>query len=234
MAKRNGKAHMAYVRSFRRTKVRNAPRRRRRVARRRKANPWPMAGLVANPRRRRRRNPHLKRRSRRHHYSRNPKILGIDLPVQDVVFAGVGFIAPATVEGLLASYIPSSLTGSNLGQYAIKIASVLGISFAIRKFVGVRQGNMALIGGGVYVLSVAAAQYMPSLLSGQMFSALAPVSSGVQYGPSAPATVSGYVRANRQLAAYVPASGRTFNTLGAMPSAALIEGNMAAARFKRF
>lgn len=76
--------------------------------------------------------------------------MGFSLPpMNKVLFAGVGFIAPPMVEGFLSRFVPAEIQSNTIGKYAVKLASVLGISWAIRKFVGVEQGNMAGIGGGV-------------------------------------------------------------------------------------
>lgn len=230
MARRSSKAHMAYVRSFRKgaTKRRKAaPKRRRRVARR---NPWPSAGLVvANPRKRRRsrrRSVSVSHRRRRSSYSRNPRILGIELPpLKKVLFAGIGFVAPPMVEGVISGFIPAEITSSTIGKYAVKLAAVLGIAFGIRRFIGRDEGNMALIGGGVYIASSAALEFLPDIFGA--------------HPPALPSGVSAYVPANRQLSAYVPANQRINNSLG-LPSAAFsnLESSGAsggtASRFKRF
>lgn len=205
MAKRNSKAHMAYVRSFRK----NASKRRRvNPKRRRKANPWPVAGMVvANPRKRR--NPRRRKNAvvhhrRRHHYSRNPKIMGFELPpINKVLFAGAGFLAAPMVEGLIFDYLPasvSSIATSSLGKYALRIGTILALSFGVRKFIGREEGNMVAIGGGVYVVSTAAMEFLPNVFTAHS---------------AAPAQVSAYVPARQQLSAYVAANQPIMRQLGA-------------------
>jgi hypothetical protein len=212
MARRSSKAHMAYVRSFKKTARKKASPRRR--ARRRKSslrNPYPVAGLALNPRRRKhskRRRSHAvaHRTRRRSSYSRNPRILGFEFPpINKVIFAGVGFIAPPALEGLISGYLPASILSSTLGKYAVRIAAVLGLTYGIKRFVGREEGNMTLIGGGVYVLSTAALEFAPDI-----FGKIIPANA-------IPKQVKGYVPAARQLQAYVGANQSVNNTLG-MPS----------------
>lgn len=227
MARRKtSKARMAYVRSFRKG-AKRAPRRKARRAR--KSNPWPVAGMVvANPRRKRRtRRSVAVSRRRRSSYSRNPRILGIELPpLNKVLFAGIGFVAPPMVEGMIAGFLPAEIQTSTIGKYAVRIASVLALAFGVRRFVGKSEGDMVLIGGGVYVASTAAVEFLPNVFGA---GGSIPVPSGV----------SSYVPAARSLAAYVPATGRIQNGLG-LPSAAFSNRESAgatggmAARFKRF
>jgi len=127
-----------------------------------KRNPFPMAGVVANPRRRRRavymRNP------RRRHARRNPAILGVELPpLKQVAFAAAGFLAPPMVEGYINKWLPVSITSSAIGRYAVKVASVIGLSFLTKKAIGVAEARMVAIGGASYVLVSAVNEFMPSL-----------------------------------------------------------------------
>lgn len=218
MAKRrSSKAHMAYVRSFRKGAKRRkaAPARKRRVRRARR-NPYPVAGMVVgNPRKRRtsRRRHAVARRTRRHSkgYSRNPRIFGIELPpVQKVIFAGVGFVAPPMIEGMVAGFIPASIQSTTMGKYAVRIGIVAALGWAVSRFLGREKGNMTLIGGGVYVATTAALEFFPSL-----FGAHAPVMVSAQ----APAGLTAYVPANRMLGSYVAANQRINNSLGGSSAA---------------
>lgn len=141
------------------------------------------AGLhpAANPRRRRRRvsrprrnayfaksNPRRKRRSyrRRNEYLRNPRLLGFELPnLRDSIAAGVGFLVPPVIENLIAPYLPSVLTTNIAGRWATRVGSVAVAGAAVRNFVGRREGNLALIGGGVWLVSTAVNEFMPGLLN---------------------------------------------------------------------
>lgn len=198
-----------------------------RRVRRARRNPYPVAGLAINPRRRRRttrtrtravarRNPRVRAvKRRRTSYRRNPAILGISLPpLQSVLFAGVGFIAPPIVEGFLSGFIPASLQSSTIGKYALRIGSVLALSFAAKQFVGAEQAKMVAIGGGAYVLTTAISEFAPGMIPG----------------------LSGYVPSNG-MGAYITASGPTMQSLG-MPQASF-PGNVGSSnripsRFNRF
>lgn len=149
-----------------------APRRRRRASpRRRRRNPWTVAGsvipMVANPRRRRRGRKHVSRRRRSTHRRSNPFGLALP-PMKSVAFAGVGFIGPSIVSSVLTSTVPSlmtQVTGMGLiGKYVIRVASVLGLSWLTKRFVGVNEGNMVLIGGGVNVALTLVSDFAPGLL----------------------------------------------------------------------
>lgn len=229
--KRSSKAHMAYVRSFRKGAKRRkaAPARRKRTSRKSyKRNPYPMAGMVVNPRRKRRArraSSHVARRRRSSaSYSRNPRIFGIELPpFEKVAFAAGGFIATPMVEGFVSGYVPASIMSNTFGKYAVRIGVVSGLAYLAGRFLGREKGNQVLIGGGVYVAATAAQEFFPSLLG--------------THAPSlpvvAPSNVRAYVPANAGVRAYVPAS------LG-MPSAAMLNLESSGAvggtavRFKRF
>lgn len=196
----------------RRTSASVNPRRRtRRKSYRR--NAYPVAGLVVNPRRRRasrRRvaNPRRRRSSMR----RNPAIFGIGLPpINSVIFAGIGFIAPPMVEGFLNRTLPSSITSSTLGKYAIRVASVVGLSFAVKQFVGSAEARMVAIGGGVYVLSSAVSEFAPGIIPG----------------------LNAYVPGNnRQLRQYIPANQPINGTMGNPGVTVMNSGT--ATRFRRY
>lgn len=197
--------------------------RRRRVARRTRRNPWPMAGTVAamNPRRRRGRKRSNPRRKRRSGYRRNPAVLGIALPpLNSVLYVGAGFVAAPLAEGFLNRFLPISITTNAIGKYAVKIASVLGISYLTKMVLGSQESRMVAIGGGAYVLTTAVSEFAPGLIPG----------------------MGSYARPTRSLAAYTPSTGRTFNQLGApawgaqntTASAGRGGANIVAARFRRF
>lgn len=204
-------------------KRRKATRRRTSVSRRRtrrksyRRNAFPVAGLVVNPRKRRRSRVRSARR-RRSGYRRNPAIMGISLPpINSVIFAGVGFIAPPMVEGFISRFLPGSLTQSTIGKYAVRIASVVGLSYLVKTVVGPAEAKMTAIGGGVYVLSSAVSEFAPGVIPG----------------------LSAYVPGGRQLSSYVAPNQRMMQTLGNGQPATFPTGGIAAAggtanRFKRY
>lgn len=221
MARRSSKAHMAWVRSFRKKgrSASAAPRRRRRTTRRRaRRNAWPVAGLALNaPRRRRRsharRNPVARRR-----YRRNPSLsLGglVALPpLKQVLFAGVGFAGTPVVEGFVNQFVPASISANTFGKYAVKIASMVGLAWAVKKVVGQEEGRMVAIGGGAYILTSAVAEFAPGVIPG----------------------LSAYVQPTMN--AYVTGNQPNYTGMGALPSSAfggsLVAGANPSTRFNRF
>jgi hypothetical protein len=153
-------------------------------------------------------------------------LLGIELPpLNKVLFAGVGFVAPPMIEGFLAGFIPAEITSSTIGKYAVRVASVLALAFGVRRFIGREEGNMVAIGGGVYVLSTAAMEFLPNIFSG---------------GTPAPALKMYQLPASGQLSAYVPANQRINSGLGGIRTASAFSDDAfsgaiqgTAVRFKR-
>lgn len=203
------------------TGKRRSPVRRRRARR----NPWPVGGLVAaaNPKRRRRSRVHRvgRKRSRRRGYRRNPaslSLMGFRVPpINQIIFAGVGFIAPPMVEGFISGFLPASMQPSpdnKVATYAIRIASVVGLTFAVGKFVGRDEARMTAIGGSVYIASQAIKDFAPSLATQIGLNAYVPSTGG--FGE--------YVPTNRQLSDGFNVRPFTNNAIdAAVPS-----------RFKRF
>lgn len=200
--------------------------RRKRTTKRRR-NSWMTGGRVvpvANPRRRRRSTRRSVRRARRRStVLRNPRLFGVSLPpLSNVIYGGIGFAAPPMVEGFLSRFLPAELSASTLGKYAIRIGSVLGLGWAARQFIGVRESNSVMIGGTIYVAVSAVQEFAPGMLPG----------------------MGAYV----PLGAYVPALGSAEPTPAPRPVAALpavYESSAAffpqtdseegiAARFKRY
>lgn len=159
------------------------------------------------------------------------KILGIGLPsLETMAYAGAGFLAPPFLEGFVLPYLPAGITSNPVGKYGFKLASVLGVTFLANRFLGRKAARSVAMGGGVYILASAVMEFAPSLMAPGT-----PVGSGMNAYVSA-GRAQGL---NRGVRAYVPATGRTFNTLGAPASAAFSGGNSGAvggtaSRFKRF
>jgi hypothetical protein len=166
MARRRGgnAARMAYVRSFRK----NRSRRRRRARR----NPWPTAGMVAapNPRRRYYRRAkaavgRYKARRRQRREGRSVNILGINLPpLETVLYTGVGVIGTPMVEGFASRFLPLELTTNVVGRYALKVASVLGLTWLTNTLLGSNEAKAVGAGGGAYVLVSALREFAPGVV----------------------------------------------------------------------
>lgn len=150
MARRSSRAHMAWVRSFRK-KGRKHHRRARR-------NPWTIGGAALNRRRHHRR------------YRRNPdagsmSVAGFKLPaLQSVLYAGGGLVGTPMLEGFLGRFLPASLTGNQIGKYAVKIGAVLGLTWIAKTVLGRDAAKMVGVGGGAYVLLGALREFAPGIL----------------------------------------------------------------------
>lgn len=94
-----------------------------------------------------------------------------------------GFVAVPFIEGFVAKFIPASMQGK-LTSYAVKIASVIGLSMLVGKFMGKEAGQKVAIGGGAYVAVVAVKDFFPTLL------------------PASAAGAGSYLRAQPMLGAY--------------------------------
>jgi len=91
--------------------------------------------------------------------------LGVKLPpLQQVAFGTVGFLAPQFLEAQISKFMPASLIGNTLARYAVKVLAVLGVSWGVKAALGREAGKMALIGGGVYVLTGGLREFAPQLL----------------------------------------------------------------------
>lgn len=145
----------------------------------------PRAVAIMNPRRRYRRNdpdPGHRRRRRWRTYRRNPGIastFGLDMPTLKAVgFTVLGVGGTPFVEGLVGQVLPASITTNKIGSYAVKIASVLGLSWGVRQVAGKQAGTQVAIGGFAYVTVSALKDFAPSL-----FPSTSPAISGVGAQP---------------------------------------------------
>lgn len=144
----------------------NRPRRRYR------RNAFPIAGMAANPHRRRRRFSANPRRRRHHHflgnrrrYHRNPPdILGFNL--KDIAFAGAAVVVSPFVEKQILGLLPSSISGTTYGLWGVKIASAVATGYAAKKVLGEKAGNLALVALGANLIADAVTQFAPSLTAG--------------------------------------------------------------------
>jgi hypothetical protein len=145
-------------------------------------------------------------------------VLGLKLPpLQSAAYAAAGFVGTPMLEGFLSRFIPIEVTANTLGKYAVRIGSVLGLTYLAKMVLGRSQANMVGIGGGAYVLVSAIREFAPTMLPG----------------------MSAYVTAGPSLSAYVPRSG--LSGMGASPfgngfSTAGVARSRAAtpSRFRRF
>lgn len=131
-----------------------------------------------------------------------------------VLYTAGGFVTPPFVEGLIARVVPVDLQSSTLGKYAIRIASVLGLTWAVKNFIGRQEAFYVGLGGWSYVGITAIREFAPSLIPG-----------------ASAAQLSGYARP-AQLAAYVPPASmglRAYNP----PAFPAVVGSRAQSRWTR-
>ena len=217
MAKRYGARHMAWVRSFQRRRKRN----------------YVMAGPVLglNPKRRRRRkgNP-----SRVRHYARRAGtaargFFGLP-PIMPVVYGAGGFVAVAGLQGVITGFLPTdwvtdptTAKPNMLTKYGILVVSLIGTTWIAKATLGAGAASLAGIGGGIYVISQAAHDFIPNMIPGMH-----------QYAP-----IGTYqqIRAYRQVRQYAPIGKLAAPDFGAQNTAASAPdggANIVQARFRRF
>jgi len=159
----NQKGKKMAVRRKSRKGRKNAPRRK---ARRTAKRNFPTAGLAFNPRRKRaKRNPGRKRSSsRRHSMRRNPAILGVTLPpITMLAWGAGGFLAAPMLEGFVSKFVPAQITGNVLGRYAMKVASVLGLTWLTKTIMSNKEAFPVALGGSLYVIVSAVNEFVPQL-----------------------------------------------------------------------
>jgi hypothetical protein len=117
-------------------------------------------------------------------------LFGLSIPpINKVVFAGVGFIAPPIVEGFLSGFLPESIRTSTVGKIGLRIASVIGLTMLVRRFVGREEGNMVAIGGGVFVAASLVEQFAPGTIPWPTLGMYTPARGGLRaYAPSSNVT----------------------------------------------
>lgn len=216
MARKWGKSHMAWVRSFQ-------------SKRRRKRN-YPVAGPVmalANRRggRRRKHNPGRFRAAA----TRARGFLGLP-PLMPIVYGSAGFVATAGLQGVVGSFVPVEWSvnedGSEnkLTKYGLLVVSLIGTTWIAKAAFGPGPAALAGVGGGVYVVSQVVKDFMPGVIPGM--GQYVPI--GAYRGLRSYRQVRGYGDPPKGLAA--PNFGAR-NTANSAPAGA---GNLVAARFRRF
>ena len=92
-------------------------------------------------------------------------MLGVTLPpVQMIAWGGAGFLAPPMVEGFINRFMPVEVTASTLGRYAVKIGSVLGLTWLTKTVLSNKEAFPVALGGSLYVLVSAVNEFMPQLI----------------------------------------------------------------------
>lgn len=214
---KKGSKMAAKRRSTRRRGRKASPR--RRTAKRN----FPSAGLVFNPRRRKshkrraKRNPVMRHSRCRHSSKRNPALLGVTLPpITMIAWGAGGFIGPPMVEGFVNKFLPAEITASTLGRYAVKIGSVLGLTWLVKTIMGQREAFPVALGGSMYVVVSAINEFAPQLTSPQ---SLPPTGTSAYRTGMIKAYRNGMISTG--VGAYSDGMGRSLPSLaGAMPGLA--------------
>ena len=229
--------------SYRHRARRTNPKRHRRARR----NPFPVAGLTFNPRRRSRRNPRRRARRnimynarRRHHYRRNPAVLGVALPPLNMIAWGAGgFIATPMLEKFVNTFLPTSVTGSTLGRYAVKIGAALGLTYLTKAVLGNKEAFPVAMGGSLYVVVSAINEFAPQL-TGATTTATSAYRTGQinayrggMIGTGVPTGMNGYAKnlGNAMPGLARPLPGLAFGPSALLPSANINYSGMAQPTF---
>jgi hypothetical protein len=78
-----------------------------------------------------------------------------------VGWGAVGFVGTSMLPGVASRFMPIQYdkAGNPMMYYGIKAASALALGWAVGSFVGRRQGNAVLIGGGINVVGEVIGQF---------------------------------------------------------------------------
>ncbi len=87
-------------------------------------------------------------------------------PLMPVVYAGAGFAGTAWAEGFITTMLPLEWTGNLLAKYAVKIGSVIGVTWLAGMALGRAAKYMVGVGGGVYVIKSACHDFVPGVVPG--------------------------------------------------------------------
>jgi hypothetical protein len=85
--------------------------------------------------------------------------------LKNVGFAVVGLAGTPMVYGFVSQWLPSMLTTNRYGQYAARVGSAWGLSFAVEKIAGKEAGRSVLIGGLASVGLIVLQDFFPNILS---------------------------------------------------------------------
>jgi len=80
-----------------------------------------------------------------------------------IAWGAGGFIAPPMVEGYINQFLPTSITTTTLGRYAVKIGTVLGLTYLVKKVLSNKEAFPVALGGSLYVVVSAVNEFVPQL-----------------------------------------------------------------------
>ncbi len=145
--------------------LKRSPARRRRVSRRPRLNV---------PRRRRRRTQtHMRRRRSVSAYARNPRrrvrryrrnspiIAGLDL--KQLLVGGASVIVAPMIERQLLPLVPTSLSGTTTGRWAVKLGAALATWYVAKMALGRRSSDVVAIALGSSIVADAVQEFAPGV-----------------------------------------------------------------------
>jgi hypothetical protein len=74
-----------------------------------------------------------------------------------------GFLATPMLEGFVSKFVPAQITGNVLGRYAMKVASVLGLTWLTKTIMSNKEAFPVALGGSLYVIVSAVNEFVPQL-----------------------------------------------------------------------
>lgn len=157
------KAWMSYIRGFR--KKNKSTKRKHTKARRNMYS----AGQLANPPRTRTVTRYVKAKLIRR--KRNPggflsRGMGgfMGLPgVEPIAGAFAGLVIPPTLQHFVTPYLPTAITSSKIGQYAVAAANVILPAWLIKRYLSRNIGNTMMVVGIGNLLYSIAKEFMPNV-----------------------------------------------------------------------
>ena len=149
-------------------------------------------------------------------------------PLKLVAYGAAGFVGTPLLEGFLTGFLPTSISGTTIGKWATRIASGLGLMWLSKMALGKAASMSIGIGSGIYIVTSAVREFMPTLLPAGTLSAYVTPTSRNFARPAMGAYARPTSRTFNQLGA---ANYGAFNTTNAAPAGGM---NLVAQRFRRF
>lgn len=162
----------------------------------------------------------VNRRHRRHHYRRNPVLAGFNTSkLTPILFASVGYMGTHAIEYFLtapgvdaagnptAPLIPTTVTGSTLGKYAVRIGSAIAATYLAKMFMRAKEQDV-MIGAGTYVAVSIVKDFAPTSISPYLAAYAPPVGMGRMAAYTTPARLNGMRGMNGNLMAFAASGGR--------------------------
>lgn len=91
-------------------------------------------------------------------------MLGVALPPVNMILWGAGgFVGTPMVENYLVRFMPAEIMSNPLGRYAVKIATVLGLTYLVKHVLSAKEAFPVALGGSLYVVNSAINEFVPQL-----------------------------------------------------------------------